>query len=40
MQSQRGRTVQETPLEILKKRSAKGEITKEQYDQLKRDLAG
>lgn len=28
----------ETPLDILKMRYAKGEITKEQYDQLKHDL--
>ncbi len=28
----------ETPLDILKMRLAKGEITKEQYDQLKQDL--
>lgn len=30
--------VRETPLDILKARYARGEITKEQYDQLKRDL--
>ena len=29
----------ETPLEIVKKRYARGEITKEEYDRLKRDLA-
>jgi len=29
---------QETPLQILKKRYAKGEITKEQYEQMKKDL--
>jgi len=28
----------ETPIDILKKRYAKGEITKEQFDQMKRDL--
>ena len=28
----------ESPLEILKRRYAKGEITKEQFDQMKRDL--
>jgi putative membrane protein len=30
----------ETPLEILKKRYARGEITKEDYDRMKRDLSG
>ncbi len=30
----------EAPLDILKVRLAKGEITKEQYDQLKHDLEG
>ncbi|MES0490435.1 MAG: SHOCT domain-containing protein [Leptospirales bacterium] len=29
---------QETPLEILKKRYAKGEITKEEFDNMKKDL--
>jgi len=28
----------ETPLSILKKRYAKGEITKEQFDEMKKDL--
>lgn len=28
----------ETPLEILKKRYARGEITKEDYDRMKKDL--
>ncbi len=28
----------ETPLDILKKRYAKGEITKDQYDQMKNDI--
>ena len=31
-------TPQETPLDILKKRYAQGEITSEQYEQMKRDL--
>ena len=28
----------ETPLEILKKRYARGEVTKEAFDRMKRDL--
>lgn len=38
MQAKRGGTIRETPLEILKKRYAKGEITKGEYDRMKRDL--
>jgi putative membrane protein len=30
----------ETPSEILKARYARGEITREEYDQMRRDLAG
>lgn len=33
-----GSQVLETPLDILKKRYAKGEITKEQFEQMKKDL--
>ena len=31
-------TEKQTPLEIVKERYAKGEITKEQYEQIKKDL--
>jgi putative membrane protein len=31
-------SVSESPLEILKKRYAKGEISKEEYEEMKRDL--
>ncbi len=30
----------QTPLDILQMRYARGEITKEQYEQMKRDLGG
>ena len=33
-----GTSPQETPLDILKKRYAKGEINKEDFDRMKRDL--
>ncbi len=31
---------QETPIEVLKRRYASGEVSKEQFEQMKRDLAG
>ncbi|MEQ8236669.1 MAG: SHOCT domain-containing protein [Syntrophomonadaceae bacterium] len=31
-------SLRETPLEIAQKRYARGEITKEQFEELKRDL--
>ena len=34
----RSSTTNETPLEILKKRYARGEISKEEYDRMKNDL--
>lgn len=37
--SQKGRSAQnESPLDILKKRYARGEITKEEFDKMKRNL--
>lgn len=33
-----GATSHETPLDILKKRYARGEITKEQFDQMKEEM--
>jgi len=33
-----GKTIDESPLDILKRRYAKGEITKEEFDGMKRDL--
>ncbi len=36
----RGFPARETPQEILKRRYAGGEITKEQFDAMKRDLEG
>ena len=30
----------QTPLELLKERYARGEITREEYDQMRRDLEG
>ena len=32
--------VGETPLDIIKERYARGEITKDEYDRMKRDLSG
>lgn len=37
-QARTGSAPQETPLEILKKRYAKGEIDKDQFEAMKRDL--
>ncbi len=31
---------EETPLEALKRRYASGDVSKEQFEQMKRDLAG
>lgn len=33
-----GKISDETPLDVLKKRYARGEITKEEFDSLKKDL--
>ena len=33
-------TPQESPLDLLKKRYAKSEITKEEYERMKKDLEG
>ena len=33
-----GGQIQETPIDILKKRYAKGELTKEDYDRMKNEL--
>lgn len=33
-----GQMPQETPMDILKRRYAKGEITKEDYDKMKKDI--
>ncbi len=33
-----GANPHETPLDVLKKRYARGEITKEQFDEMKKDL--
>jgi putative membrane protein len=35
-----GDSQKSTPLEIAKERYARGEITKEQFEQLKKDLSG
>ncbi len=35
---QQSPTQNETPLDVLKKRYANGEITKEQFEEMKRDL--
>ena len=34
-----GNRAGETPLEILKKRYAKGEITKEEFDRMRKDIS-
>jgi putative membrane protein len=39
VQAKKGGNVRETPLEMLKKRYAKGEITKEEFDRMKRELS-
>jgi len=35
-----GRSPEETPLDILKKRYAKGEITKEEFENMKKNIDG
>lgn len=35
-----GRRSEDTPLEIARTRYARGEITREQFEQLRRDLGG
>ncbi len=35
-----GMPLHETPIDILKRRYAQGEITKQQFDEMKRDLEG
>lgn len=35
-----GASPPETPLDILKKRYARGDITKEEFDRLKQDIEG
>jgi len=33
-------SVRETPIDVLKKRYAKGKITKEEFEKMKKDLEG
>ena len=35
-----GETARESPTEILKKRYANGEITKEEFERIKKDIEG
>ena len=37
--SKRGSIIRNTPLDLVKERYSNGEITKEQYEQLKKDLS-
>lgn len=39
VQAQRGGSTRETPLDILKKRYARGEITEEEFDRMKQHLS-